>query len=106
MLPFLVSAGEPPELSHNPFSRPHLDELLDTNATSGDRDGSGLAVDLKATMVSGRHQLANIAGRILRPGDELGGYRLEEVYEDRARFSRDGKILTVFVKPRQATKDD
>ena len=94
-----VCADEPPELEHNPFTRPY--SKIDVNRANVDDADSGPmpAIDLKATLVGGSKGSANIAGRVLRPGDEVGSYRLVRVYEDRAVFSRDGEYLTVYVKP-------
>ena len=62
-------------------------------------DGSTSAIELQATMVAVNDRLANVAGRILRPGDEVQGFTLLRIYEDRAVFSRQGHEQTIFVKP-------
>ena len=50
-------------------------------------------------MVSTGDRLANVGGRVLRPGDEVSGSKLLRVYEDRAVFLSNGKEVTVHVKP-------
>lgn len=103
--PTVLAAGEPLELAHNPFSRPSSEtENYDLRIVE-DNDGSGPVLALRATMVGPSSRLANVAGRVLKPGDEIEGYRLVEIHEDYAVFKRDGKLLTVYVKP-QVTEDD
>jgi hypothetical protein len=69
-------------------------------------DGSVQEPELRATMVGLNNQLANVDGRILRPGDEVRGFTLLRIFEDRAVFSRGGKSVTVYVKPDMAEGDD
>lgn len=99
-----VAAQEPRQLRHNPFTRPPSESTRDIGETLL-ADGSVQPLDLKATMVASSDRLANVAGRILRPGDEVAGYTLLQVFEDRAIFSRAGKQLTIYVKP-DLVKDD
>lgn len=101
-----VWAAEPPPLRHNPFSRPPSNVLADSGAQSagvGDVPGE---VDLRATMVASTTKLANVAGRILRPGEEFHGLTLLDVFEDRAVFASGGRRLTVYVKPDLVQEDD
>jgi len=93
-----VQAEGPPPLVHNPFSRPPSAVLPDALPVFS-ADGSEQPLDLRATMVAGADRLANVAGRTLRPGDEVQGYKLLQVLEDRAVFSREGQRVTVHVKP-------
>ena len=65
-------------------------------------DGPAPVIELQATMVAANDRLANVAGRILRPGDEVQGFTLVRVYEDRAVFSRQGHRQTIYVKPHMA----
>jgi len=100
-----VGAAEPPRLAYNPFTRPP------SVVTMPDRslvrpDGSTQALDLRATLVAMSDRLANVAGRILRPGDEVQGYTLLKVYEDRAVFTRNGDRLTIYVKPDLEENDE
>ncbi len=100
-----ASANEPPTLRSNPFARPPSAATVPVlNEARSAGDPSGL--DLRATMVGSRDNLANVAGKTLRPGDEFQGYTLVRVLEDRAVFSRAGKRLTVFVKPELEDNDE
>lgn len=94
-----ASGAEPPELRHNPFSRPSTERLVVERQSAPDAKLSSTVINLRATMAAPENSLANVGGRILRAGDEVEGYLLLKVYEDRAVFSRDGRRLTVYVKP-------
>ena len=50
--------------------------------------------------------LANVGGRILKPGQSIEGLTLVKVYEDRAVFLYRGDRLTVYVKPPPGESDD
>ena len=89
--------AEPPPLSNNPFSRPPAPLINEAVRPEGDTATAPLIVI--ATMVSSTGAFANIEGQVLRPGQEINGYLLKQVYEDRAVFERDGNELTVYVKP-------
>jgi hypothetical protein len=105
--PGLVSAAdEPPALSHNPFSRPLSEVPRVERSAIESNDGSGPTIELKATMIGRANRLANVAGRILKPGDEIEGYELIEVQEEYAVFRTDGKLITVYVKPQPAEEDE
>ena len=97
--------AEPLELRHNPFARPP------SVVTVVDREGSRLRESsiepvVLATLVASRNKLANVDGRILRPGDEIYGYTLVRVFENRAVFERQGSSITVYVKPQLEEGDD
>lgn len=102
----LRAADEPPALSHNPFSRPPSEVLDDDRRVVERDDGSGPMLVLQATMIGHTNRLANVAGRILKPGDEISGYKLIAVFEEFAIFERDGKSITVYVKPNPAEEDE
>ena len=93
-------ADEPPGIEHNPFTRPAIFEpasmMSEAAAEAGSASG---ALALRITMISSQHRLAKVGDRILAPGDEVQGYRLVRVYENRAVFERQGDELTVYVKP-------
>lgn len=100
-------ASDAPQLEHNPFARPA--------AAAAARSGPGpvfseltveASVLLNATLVSKDGGLANVAGRIIRPGDEVAGYRLLAVFEDRAIFVKGTKKTTVYVKPELMEDDE
>lgn len=100
-----LSAAEPVPLANNPFSRPPSAVIPEATPVIAE-DGSIQELDLRATMVASNDRLANVAGRTLRPGDEVQGYRLLQVYEDRAIFLRAGKQLTIYVKPDLVEDDE
>jgi hypothetical protein len=102
----LYAAGGPPELSHNPFSRPPSEVIRNEHSVIGRDDGDGVTLDLQATMIGNVSKLANVAGRILKPGEEIEGYRLVAVHERYAVFRRDSKMITVYVKPHLAEDDE
>ena len=56
-------------------------------------------------MVSSTGAFANIDGQVMRPGQEINGYLLKRVFENRAVFERDGNELTVYVKPELEEND-
>ena len=101
----VADASEPPTLRSNPFARPPSAPITPRLSEPGtDGDSSGL--ELRATMVGTRGKFANVAGRTLRPGDEYQGYTLVQVHEDRAVFSREGRRLTIYVKPELEENDE
>ncbi|MGI9248493.1 MAG: hypothetical protein ACR2QI_05730 [Woeseiaceae bacterium] len=102
----LGTAGGPPRLSHNPFSRPSSEVTRDIPSPIERDDGDGVTLDLQATMVGNMSKLANVAGRILKPGDEIEGYLLVAIYEEYAVFRRDSNTITVYVKPHLAEDDE
>ena len=102
----LVAADEPPALSHNPFSRPSSEVVRVDNVVIEADDGSGPNIPLQATMIGNVNRLANVGGRVLRPGDDYQGYRLVEIHEQYAVFEREGRPITVYVKPLLADNEE
>ena len=90
--------AEPLELRHNPFVRPPSAVTVPDRDERGPQDPTARPV-VHATLVASRNTLANVDGRILRPGDEIYGYTLVKVLENRAVFERQGNRVTVYVKP-------
>lgn len=95
-----VYAAEPPYLAHNPFARPQQDDIRLARNTNGNNTQPTEALLLRATMVSGNTRYANANGRILRAGDEIFGFTLQRIFENRAVFVKNGKQTTVYVKPK------
>ena len=95
----IARAAEPPSLAHNPFSRPPSERTVPDTRSPRSEDDGPVGLVLTATMVAGNDRLANIDGRVMRPGDEIEGYELLQVFEDRAVFDKNGRQLTVYVKP-------
>ncbi len=96
-------SADPPPLRNNPFSRPPAPLISEMVRPEGDASTAPLIVI--ATMVSSTTALANIEGQVMRPGQEVRGYVLKRVFEDRAVFERDGNELTVYVKPELEEND-
>lgn len=105
-LPLIASADDPPTLAHNPFSRPPSEVIRVRDSVIERDDGDGQTIDLRATMIGGVSKLANVAGRILKPGDEIEDYKLIAVYERYAVFRRNNKMMTVYVRPNQAEDNE
>ncbi len=95
----LFAADEPPRLSNNPFSRPSSEVVRMDNLVVESDDGSGPNIPLHATMVGNVNRLANVGGRVLKPGDDYQGYQLVDIHEQYAVFEREGRPVTVYVKP-------
>ena len=94
---FAASAQEPapnPVLRFDPFERPDQAEVERLRG-GGNESATQLAPALRATLVAGDASLANLAGSILRVGDEFEGYRLAEVRRGEAVFVRNGARVTL-----------
>lgn len=104
--PSLAAKEEPPALANNPFSRPPSEVLREERRITENNDGSGPTLALQATMVGRASRLANVDGRVLKPGDEIQGYVLIAIHEAYAVFERDGNPVTVYVKPHLAENDE
>ena len=100
-----VMAADVAALKGNPFSRPPSAARPETAGVAV-TDGPVPQVDLQATMVGTGKGLANVGGRILKPGQSIEGLTLVKVYEDRAVFMHRGERLTVYVKPDLNESDD
>lgn len=101
-----TAANEAPALKHNPFSRPPSDELRVSTAMVTDESGSRWSLALLATLVGPTERYADVAGRIMKPGDEVEGYKLLDVQEDNATFIKDGRRFTVNVRPDTTEAND
>ena len=98
-------ASESQSLAHNPFARPPSEATMDFRR-SLQADGTKAPLDLRATMVGTTDSLANVGGKVIRPGDEVDGFTLLQVFEDHAIFLRDSNRLTVYVKHHLVEEDD
>lgn len=101
-----AGASDRPALKYNPFTRPPSERTVPDFPRVARAEGVVQALDLRATMVGTRDRLANVGGRILRPGDEIQGYTLVRVYEDRAVFNRQGNQEIIYVKPDPVVSDE
>lgn len=100
-----ASADDAPALRKNPFARPPSERTAPV-AFEARGEGTTQELDLRATLVGSRERLANVDGKTVRPGDEIQGYKVVQVFEDRAVFAREGSRLTVFVKPELEENDE
>ncbi len=96
MLSALVISEEAGALSRDPFARP---DILSQPATSKVDKKSTVTearkLRLKATMIAGKWSIANLEGHLLSPGDEIQGYKLLEVHEDKAILLKNGIKVTI-----------
>ena len=99
-------ANDAPRLANNPFARPPSTVIRTEIGSIISAETGEETVELIATLVGLRSGLANVAGRIIRPGEEVDGFRLVEVYEDRAVFVSRGRQITVYVKPDLVDEDE
>lgn len=101
--PQTSSAQEgPPELRSNPFSRPPSNVFIDDRVSPRAEEPESDPLTLQATMIGTVSKLANVDGRIMKPGDEIQGHVLVAIHERYAVFRRNGKNTTVYVKPELA----
>ncbi len=101
-MPLLAAAQDgPPELRNNPFSRPSSNVVIDDRVSVRTDEPASDPLELQATMIGTSNRLANVGGRILRPGDEFEGHVLVAVHERYAVFRRNGRDTAVYVKPEQ-----
>ena len=105
LLAYCNCGAEPLDLRHNPFARP---PSAVTEPVRGERAPADSSIEpvVIATMIGSRNALANVDGEVLKPGDEIYGYTLVRVFEDRAIFDRQGKRITVYVKPQLDESDE
>lgn len=105
----VAQATAPRKLAHDPFDRSVVQQLLrqaesQSAAAASAMNGTGAAAaaaapgpdraaELRAVMAGGARPLVNLGGTILGIGDSVDGFRLVEVRERSAVFSRDGNRL-------------
>lgn len=94
-----------PPLRANPFSRPSF--TLELEATpQASLVAPRVALELRATMVSGDTALVNIDGAILSTGEEYAGYRVLSISEGRAVLSDGSERLVLNVYEKQLGLDE
>ena len=82
----------------DPFDRPPLPGDISSRRTS--TAPASWSPSLKATLVAGKGSLANLGGIVLRLGEDTHGYRLLEVREWTAVFSKDGaRVVLAVIAP-------
>ncbi|NIA19504.1 MAG: hypothetical protein GWP07_03590 [Xanthomonadaceae bacterium] len=101
---FLVSpvlAGEgglPLKLSRDPFAHPVLVPVVapvKVKVKVDDVDDWKSKIHLQATMLTSKWAIANVNGKLLRPGESVEGYTLVKVMERKALFRKSGKEILV-----------
>lgn len=99
---FLVSpawAGEgglPLNLSRDPFAHPVLVPVVAPVKVKVDVvDDWKSKIHLQATMLTSKWAIANVNGKLLRPGESVEGYTLVKVMERKALFRKSGKDILV-----------
>ena len=80
----LQTAADELLLRHNPFLRPAPES---TSGAPG-AAATGDELTLRATLTDHGQALANINGRLIRPGDEINGYRIVTIDEGSVVLSR------------------
>ncbi len=90
-------------LKHDPFSRPAAAKTQRA-PSADDKAGTAPARDeqwnpeLRAVMLAGRASMANVDGAVVRIGEEVNGYRLVELRDGEAVFTKDGERVTVSMR--------
>ena len=88
------------ELLRNPFARPALAELAVEGISVNDALTMEGNTELRAVLVAGPKSIVDFGGVILQIGESTNGYRLLEVGEGTATFSRKGeKIVFSLYEP-------
>lgn len=84
------------ELINNPFTQP---EFLSSEKNSSfvANTAKGYALDIRATIADGEDSLVNVGGTIIKIGEELNGFKLMSVTEDKVVFSKNNALVTVIM---------
>jgi len=96
-----AEAAEPQvELLRNPFARPAIAKLVANAVGVNEVPTIGANIELRAVLVAGPKSIVDFGGVILQIGESTNGYRLLEVGEGTATFSRKGeKIVFSLYEP-------
>jgi hypothetical protein len=62
------------------------------------------APQISLLMSAGRDSMAVVNGTVVRLGEEIDGYRLVRVAQGEAVFMKDGKRMTIQLKPSATSK--
>jgi len=81
-------------LQANPFNKPLIEEVVETKAVAKP-EPSLIRLGLRATMVGKEESFANVGGMIVGIGEEIEGYKLVSVENEKAVFSKDGDSITL-----------
>ena len=92
----VFSAEQEQQLQHNPFKRPNYLNMTGTSSAESGLHGN-VKMDLRATLSAGKDSLVNVGGKFYRIGDDIDGYELLSVEDDKAIFLNAGKSISVKV---------
>ncbi len=82
-------------LQSNPFARPFLEKSKEVRPMLEPEPSSLKDLELRATMVAKGDSFANVGGLILGIGEEIEGYRLVSVENEKAVFSKGDEFITL-----------
>jgi len=85
-------------LQRDPFQAPA--DLSDPTSVAGSSARpQAVEVEIRGILFAGGEALVNFGGEIIGPGEEVNGYRLLQVEEERAVFQRGDEIITLSLYP-------
>lgn len=99
-----LAAAQAAGLKHDPFARPVLvprpasAESVPGNSVKAPVPDSIWKPELRAIMVAGPKSIVNVAGALVRIGEQIDGYRLVEVHEETAVFVKNTKRVTLSLR--------
>ena len=82
-------------LQSNPFARPFVEKSTEAKPMLAPKPPSLQDLELRATMVTKGASFANVGGMILGIGEEMEGYRLVSVENEKAVFSKGDEFITL-----------
>lgn len=82
-------------LKHDPFTLPVPAPRPEPGAPLPE---SVWKPELRAIMVAGPKSIVNVAGTLVRIGEQINGYRLVEVHEETAVFVNNKKRVTLWLR--------
>lgn len=85
-------------LQSNPFARPFVEKLEQRGSVQAPEPSALAGLQLRAVMTAGPESLANVDGKIVGIGEEIEGYTLVSVENEKAVFSKHGKLITLTLK--------
>ncbi|PLX83216.1 MAG: hypothetical protein C0617_11810 [Desulfuromonas sp.] len=99
LAPGIAIGGEGPmPLGRNPFSPPDLNPPPPPPVAQTVPEARADDLELRATLVAGEDSLANVNGTLLKPGQEIEGFRLVRVGEGESVFAKDGETIVVTLR--------
>ncbi len=96
LVPNLALAADPQiELQRNPFSRPAAEELTVDPGPVNQGLPTVRDLGLRAVLVAGKKSVVDIGGVILQVGECTDEFCLLSVEEDKARISKNDKVVVL-----------